>query len=593
MDKSIIISDLNFHRRIAGRYQKGKKNPFDFPLMIFFKNTGQMLSQKINLNVLLQFNIRKNITTQHILKSVEGIKKDIPVFMSFDFQDISSLLNRIIYPLLFNSEKSHIKSYDHLQKGEIFSVDISSAGNYPDVSNHVTNSTITKPNAHFRDYIQIINHGLHPGFEPVMLPHVNLLLNGMSIRIKSPLQKFNRIQQFHHIKKYDHLQKEEISSKDISSAGNSVSWDYKFIFHNEPQFILQQVNTLSNGMSIQGDSLTSKKYFEFSKLDAKYHVILQRVNSLLRNSKLANSLNYIQILNHGLHPGFEPVMLPHVNLLLNGMSIQGDSLTSNKYFDFSKMNTKYHVNLPHVNLLLNTIAANNMISYTQEFSNGYASAGTTLQPFALFWSFMQSQIYGSSLISAHGSPIIRTQVDISKKRHGFVSNQYGFNYSFPQADLKDQEFAGANIHFTHVQLSNNQMKNMSYVKSFPASIKYNMEKDYQRTLSCIMPSIIKLVNIDNFQGQDRVYLEPVMKSDTSTENHDLHFKTDRMIEEEIETIKKIAQEAKQTVIENVKNIQTSHDEEMNRKININQLSDRVYRLLDRKITIEKERRGYI
>jgi hypothetical protein len=231
----------------------------------------------------------------------------------------------------------------------------------------------------------------------------------------------------------------------------------------------------------------------------------------------------------------------------------------------SKLDKKYHVILPHVNLLLNTISANNM----------------------------DSQIQDSY----------------------FISGQR-FDYSIPQADLMVQEFAGdKNIHFRNVQLSNlvynfpaivQQMdtiqKNMpemilSHSKSFPTSIKHNQEMDYQRTLSCIMPSIIKPVLNDDTQGQTSVNLEHLIKSDTSTEesieNHDLHFKTNRKIEEEIENVKRIAYEAKQTVIESVKKIQISHEEEMNRKININQLSDQVYRLLDRKITIEKERRGII
>jgi hypothetical protein len=547
MDKSMNISDRNFHSRITGRYQKGKRNPYDFPLMIFFKNTGQLLSQKINLNVLLQFNITKNITTQHILESVEGIKSLLGWFRierSIPKQNkVSSPASRSKdIPLFFNYEKSYFKSplqtfnqiqqFDHIKKYENLPnvvEDISSADNsvswdykfvfhnespvilqhvnlllrnsklanslnYPEVLNDITKSTINKSHSYFNNYIQIINHGLLPGFQPVILPHVNLLLNSMSI---------------------------------------------------------------------QGDSLNSKEYFNFSKLDDKYHVILPHVNLLLRNSKLANSLNYhevlnditkptlkkydayfnnyIQIINHGLYPEFEPAILSHVNLLLNSMSIHGDILTSKEYFNFSKLDKKYHVILPHVNLLLNTISANNM----------------------------QSQIQDSY----------------------FISGQR-FDYSFPQADLMGQEFAGdKNIHFTNVQLSNlvynfpailqymdTIQKNMpemilSHSKSFPTSIKHNQEMDYQRTLSCIMPSIIK--------------------SDTTTENQDLHFKTNRKIEEEIENVKRIAYEAKQTMIESVKNIQTSHEEEMNRKININQLSDQVYRLLDRKITIEKERRGYI
>ncbi len=573
MDKSMNISDRNFHSRITGRYQKGKRNPYDFPLMIFFKNTGQLLSQKINLNVLLQLNITRNITTQHILESVEGIKsllgwfriersipkqqkvsslasglKDIPVFMSFAFEKINSALNRIIYPLFLNPEKSsfnfslqtfnqiqqfdHIKKYENLPNGveDISLADnsvswdykfvfhnespvilphvnlllrnskLANSLNYPEVLNDITKSTIKRYDAYFNNYIQIINHGLHPGFEPAILSHVNLLLNSISI---------------------------------------------------------------------QGDSLTSKEYFNFSKLDNKYHVILPHVNLLLRNSKLANSLNYqevlnditkptlkkydayfnnyIQIINHGLLPGFQPAILSHVNLLLNSMSIHGDILTSKEYFNFSKLDKKYHVNLPHVNLLLNTISANNM----------------------------QSQIQDSY----------------------FISGQR-FDYSFPQADLMGQEFAGDK----NIQLRNNRNQKINarntadhyvLVYNFPAILQH------MDTIQKNMPEMILShsksfpTSIKHNQGQTSVNLEPIITSDTTTENHDLHFKINRKIEEEIENVKRIAYEAKQTMIESVKNIQTSHEEEMNRKININQLSDQVYRLLDRKITIEKERRGYI
>jgi len=110
MDKSMNISDRNFHSRITGRYQKGKRNPYDFPLMIFFKNTGQLLSQKINLNVLLQFNITRNITTQHILESVEGIKSLLGWFRIERSipkqQKVSSLAFRSKnIPLFFNYKK--------------------------------------------------------------------------------------------------------------------------------------------------------------------------------------------------------------------------------------------------------------------------------------------------------------------------------------------------------------------------------------------------------------------------------------------------------------------------------------------------------
>lgn len=422
MDKSINISDRDFHGRITGKYQKGKKNLYDFPLMIFYKNPGQLLSQKINLNVLLQFNISKKITSQYILKTSEGIK---------------SLLE------WFRIERYVPKK-------------------------HKVNSLASRSK------------------------DIPVFISFVFEKINSAFQTLNQITK---------ISTENILNKDenILSVDNSVSWDYKFLFHNELPAILQ-----------------------------------------------------------------------------------------NEYNKSSRSDKNYHVILPHVNLLLNTISSNNIVSYTKEFS----------------------------------------------KEH---SSEYGFDHSFPQADLMVKEFVmDKDIHFSNFQNLNDQIKinqdrkihgrntadqyvsiydfpavlqymdtiqkNMpemifSHSKSFTTRIKHNKEKDYRRTLSIILPSIIRPVLKDDIKGQTGVNLEHLIKPDRSTEasieNHNLQFKTNIKIEEEMENIKRIAQEAKQTVIESVKNIQTSHEEEMNRKININQLSDQVYRLLDRKITIEKERRGII
>jgi hypothetical protein len=448
MDKSINISDRDFHGRIVGKYQKGKKNLYDFPLMIFYKNPGQLLSQKINLNVLLQFNISKKITSQYILKTSEGIKsllewfrieryvpkkhkvnslasrsKDIPVFISFVFEKINSALNRISYPLVLNSEKSNFNSNSY---------------------------------------------------------------------IKSSFQTHNQITK---------ISTENILNKDytILSVDNSVSWDYKFLFHNELPAILQ-----------------------------------------------------------------------------------------NEYNKSSRSDRNYHVILPHVNLLLNTISANNIVSYTKEFSKEHPSE------YGFDHSFPQADLMVKEFVmdkDNHFSNFqnLNDQIKINQVRkiHGRnTADQYVSIYDFPAV----------------LQYMDTIQKNMpemifSHSKSFPTRIKHNKEKEYRRTLSFKLPSIIRPVLKDEIKGQTGVNLEHLIKPDRSTEasieNHNLQFKTNIKIEEEMENIKRIAQEAKQTVIESVKIIQTSHEEEMNRKINISQLSDQVYRLLDRKITIEKERRGII
>lgn len=574
MEKSINISDLDFHGRITGKYHKGKRNPYDFPLMIFFKNPGRLLSQKINLNVLLQFNISKKITAQYILKSAEGIRsmlkwfrieryvpkeqkvslmasrsKDIPVFMSFIFKKINSVLNRISSPLFLNLELSNFNSNSY---------------------------------------------------------------------IKSPFQTVNQIQQIDLIKKSGDLQKEEILSEiklinntkittenilnnneDIFSADNSVSWDYKFVFHNELPVILQHVNLLLTNSKLSNNKLAYSPYYPEN---------INNIAKSTQNKSNAYLSNYFQIINHGLHPGFETAILPHVNLLLNNISMQGDSFDHFEYFKSSKSDRNYHVILPHLNLLLEhnlpgkSISFPDVSNHSQIINHGLRNG---------FEPVILSNV-NLLLKTISSNNIVSYTQDIYK---GYLSG-HGFDYSFQQAGLKGQEFAGdKKIHFTNVQHSNlvynfpsilQQMgtiqKNMpekilSHSNSFPASMKHDQEKNYHLALSFLIPSIIKPVLKDDIHGLTGVNLEHLIKSDktaeTSIENHELQFKTNVKIEEEMENIKRIAQEAKQTVIESVKNIQISHEEEMNRKMNINQLSDQVYRLLDRKITIEKERRGYI
>jgi hypothetical protein len=487
----------------------------------------------------LQFNISKKITSQYILKTSEGIKsllewfrieryvpkqqkisslafgsKDIPISMSLIFEKTNSALNRIIYPLFLNSEKSNI-------------------------------------NSNFNSYV------------------------------KFPLKTFNQIQQIQQIdliKKFGHLQQKEILSdiklinnnkilnnnkitnenilnkdEDISWVDNSVSWDYKFVFNNESPVILQHVNLLLKNSKLSN-------YLDYTE-------VLNDIKKSTQNKSNAYLSNYIQIINHGLHHGFETAILPHVNLLLNNISMQGDSFASNEYFKNSKSDKNYHVILPHVNLLLKTISANNILSYTREFSKVHTSG---------------------------------QRVD----------------YSFRQADLMVKEFVrDKDIHFTNFQIPNDQIRNIQSRKNQDQKIHarntvghyllvYNFPAILQQmdTFQKNMPEMI-LSHSKSFptsikhDRENDYHMEHLIKSDTSTEasieNHDLQFKTNVKIEEEMENIKRIALEAKQTVIESVKNIQTSHEKEMNRKININQLSDQVYRLLDRKITIEKERRGII
>ena len=82
------LSDVAFSQKIINRYQQGKRYPFSFPLMIFYKNIGPGLSLQMNVDLLVQLQLHtqkrgpfisvKNVQTVKRLSSWPGFEKLIP-----------------------------------------------------------------------------------------------------------------------------------------------------------------------------------------------------------------------------------------------------------------------------------------------------------------------------------------------------------------------------------------------------------------------------------------------------------------------------------------------------------------------------------
>lgn len=116
-------------------------------------------------------------------------------------------------------------------------------------------------------------------------------------------------------------------------------------------------------------------------------------------------------------------------------------------------------------------------------------------------------------------------------------------------------------------------------------------KDQFNVLNQNLPTSIKSVirqDHDNDRYSNNIF-KPYQKRYALNENKNLYFTNHRKIEQAIEVVKKIAEEAKDTV---TKTIPESGDEIMYNQINIHHISEQVYQLIDRKLKIEKERRGY-
>ncbi len=74
--KTITVSDSDFYKKVIDKYQKGKRNPFRFPMMIFYKHAGCVLSQKINIDILLQLYLSNwKIVRSLIIKSVHNMER--------------------------------------------------------------------------------------------------------------------------------------------------------------------------------------------------------------------------------------------------------------------------------------------------------------------------------------------------------------------------------------------------------------------------------------------------------------------------------------------------------------------------------------
>lgn len=75
--KVITLSHSYFYRKIINKYQNVKRNPFRFPMIIFYRNAGSIL-KKINMSISLQlyFHIHNpNVSSYLIVKSVQDMRR--------------------------------------------------------------------------------------------------------------------------------------------------------------------------------------------------------------------------------------------------------------------------------------------------------------------------------------------------------------------------------------------------------------------------------------------------------------------------------------------------------------------------------------
>ena len=76
ISKKITMSDTSFYQKIMSKYQKGKNNVLNFPVMVFGKNLEHILPKKFNINMLLQLHFHNQKIINYVInKNIKEMKK--------------------------------------------------------------------------------------------------------------------------------------------------------------------------------------------------------------------------------------------------------------------------------------------------------------------------------------------------------------------------------------------------------------------------------------------------------------------------------------------------------------------------------------
>lgn len=71
---SIVLSDSSFFQKIIKKYRQSRVNPFRFPIMIFHKNAGNIISQNINFDIFLGLSFDRRKKYSFLIKNIGDLR---------------------------------------------------------------------------------------------------------------------------------------------------------------------------------------------------------------------------------------------------------------------------------------------------------------------------------------------------------------------------------------------------------------------------------------------------------------------------------------------------------------------------------------
>ncbi|MCX9010211.1 MAG: hypothetical protein OIN66_03715 [Candidatus Methanoperedens sp.] len=576
------------------------------------------------MNVLVHFHFRnQNITSRLIAKSVQGIKAMFQWFKIEKFIPLENTGFSGIFPIGIPDERVLLFLKSVVSRaGDVITVlnntirplvSRTNAAAFPQISQHIRNSP---------DYeVKMYSPAEYPGsceykfvFEcksPAFLPQVNLLLNRWTLSGAAiyPLDYSKYVQiinpEYHSVFEAATLPQESLLLNRPALSGiallsrqiYNLFHDYSVSGYKSPA-ILSQVSLLLNSRMIQDAASHGQEIYNASP----------QAETVKR--QLADYSKYVQIINPEYHSVFETATLPQKSLLLNRWTAPWAALNpggifsaspheetlnlhNTGYFNYPGNRSSYTFSasgyrlptiLPSVNLLLDSGMIRGAASYGQEIYDASPQAETVKRQPAGYGSHMQIS-----------DPTYQSEYNQSEYRSTSAFPQEFYNVP-PQA---------VNLHFTghsdHARIIDQKYHSVFERKS-PAVIPQmslllgsavqlhtseSLLNQGYRTAAFIKPFIKP-----DTQGYGTISLAPLKKQDTMKDNDHLYFQNNQKIEQAIEQVKKVAEEARQTAVDSI-SAHSSEEKDMRHKVDINRLSDEVYQLIDRRIKIERERRGYI
>lgn len=621
LTQNLTLSDQAFSKNILNKYQKKESNSFNFPFMIFVKNMNNIIFQKIKMDFLIHFSINNRIEFLLVEKIFHNMNElliwsKINIFFKQfiqkpDILDNIRNINTILYlqhrinPKISSKKLNYFSKLPLLSKIISFITTVFSRVEYINISkvmkqlstNSLLYSQIKSQIIRDSNCIQILNlqkQGISNSNDIKGFISQYFLKQKKAINYNEHLSSILKIDDFLLYSSYIASFYPQISYKFYSHIGTGDHHFFtygKYVQYANPQISWAKMSQ-KHGEVDQYFPARDENRWEYHTKFTNNQLPLNLNNYFQNIPPQLSGTNYIEQeeVRHFHSLRKKNKMEYYSHLENKSLKIQ---LTDNLFFNYEKHILDFY-NYPK-NQNLQTERARFFIS--RLFSR-------------LYTSFNKKNILEYHFQLEHKSPILSNLIPNFSKLSN-ISHQQQVNYNFSFGDEMVQHLS------TYGKIS---IKNDTFILGISggSSSPYKDTKRYQYFMG---DGLINLLitnkypikingkslkeRFQNWEGNKNIVKNintEVVKYDgnlTSNgkskflgmDNENLFFNKTKKVELEVEELKKMIVETKKKMNEKTESIHYSKEIDKKTYFDINIISDKVYRNIERRIRIERERRG--